>query len=108
VTPPDETADDVEVTHLKSPNSYKEFLPGMTDPGNAVFKLNNIPNDATDEFIATWRASRLRRSTRITFPNGATRTFKAYPKGFVQDVVDAGKAIEATLTLKVAGAVVRG
>jgi hypothetical protein len=94
------------------PHEEPEFLQGIPArhdrPGHATFKLNNIPNDTTDAFIAAWRASRLRRATRLTFPNGATRTFSAYPKGFVQDAMDPGKAITATLTLKVAGQVVRG
>lgn len=108
VTPPNEQADDIEVTHMQSPGRYKEFRQGLIDPGNAVFKLNNIPGDATDDFCAAWKTSGEARATRITFPNAKTRTFPAYVKSFVQDAMDPSKTITGTITVKVAGQIIRG
>lgn len=108
VTPPNESADDVERTHMKSPGGYKEFTPGLIDGGTSTFEINNIPGDVTDDFIAAWRLAKEVRSTRITYPNEATATFKAYVKGFAPKAFGPSGLIQAALTVRVAGQVVRG
>lgn len=108
VTLNSDTVDDIEVTHMQSPGRRKEFLAGLIDGNTATFKLNNIPGDATDDFCAAWQTAGERRSTRVTLPNGKTRTFTSYVKSFVPDAIEPGKAITATMTVKVAGAVTRG
>ena len=45
---PDDQSDEIEVTHLKSPNKRKEFISGLTDGGEVEVSLNYIPGSATD------------------------------------------------------------
>jgi hypothetical protein len=47
----EETADDVEVTHFKSPKKRKEYKAGMIEPGEGTITLNYIPGSPTDVLI---------------------------------------------------------
>lgn len=107
VTPPNESVDEPEATHLESPDNTKEFVQGMIDPGDMSMTMNHIEGSATDEYIAVWRGLRQTRLVRITFPNLRTRTFPAFVKGYVPDEIQAGEVQTATLTLRVAGAIAR-
>jgi hypothetical protein len=107
VTPPNASVDDVDVTHMKSPGRAKEFRPGLTDNGEAEFEMNWIPSSVTDTFIRAWRTSGETRSTRLTYPEGETDTFPSYPKGY-QLGAQIGDKMSGTLSVKVAGDVVRG
>jgi hypothetical protein len=107
ISPPNLAVDEVEVTHMSSPDRTKEFIAGLTDPGDMSVELNYIPASATDDFILAWRTDGSTRSCRITYPDETTTdTFPAFVKGFAPTLATADKAA-ATLTLKVAGAVVR-
>lgn len=44
----EETADDVEKTHFKSPGRTKEYGAGLIEPGEDTLELNYIPGSATD------------------------------------------------------------
>ena len=52
VSLPEETADDVEVTHFKSPNRRKEYRGGLIEPGEGSITLNYIPGSPTDLLIS--------------------------------------------------------
>lgn len=106
VTAPNAAADQVERTHMQSPNRTKEFAQGLIDPGDAAFKLNHIPGDSVDNFIVAWKAAGDVRGVRITYPNAHTQTFPAFVKGYAPDAFNPSGLLSATLTLKVAGAVV--
>jgi predicted secreted protein len=107
ITPPNLAVDDVEVTHMKSPGRVKEYIAGLTDAGEMQVTLNYIPTSATDAFILAWRAAGNTRACRITYPNNvAFDTFPGYAKGYAPSLA-AGDKAQATLTVKVAGAVVR-
>lgn len=47
----EETADDVEVTHFKSPKKRKEYKGGLIEPGEGTITLNYIPGSPTDLLI---------------------------------------------------------
>ena len=52
INPPEEAAEDVVVTHMKSPKKRIERKPGMIDPGSSTVVLNYIPNSDTDKVVA--------------------------------------------------------
>lgn len=62
------TADDVEVTHFKSPDRTKEYLPGMIEPGEGPITLNYIPGSATDLLVTEARKSGKVRAYRAIIP----------------------------------------
>lgn len=107
ITPPNDAVDQIEVTHMQSPNRTKEFIAGLSDPGEMSVEINHIPGSDTDEFVIAWRTSGEKRSTRIVYPNsGPTDTFPTFVLGYSPTLAVADK-LSATLNLKVAGAVVR-
>lgn len=107
ITPPNESVDVIDATHMGSPNRTREFIQGLIDPGDASADLNWVPGAATEDFILAWRTAGETRSVRITAPNNTTYTFPGFVTGFSPTMPMDGK-MTATLTLKVAGAVVVG
>jgi len=105
---PNAQVDQVEVTHMGSPNRTKEFISGLTDGQDITIGMNWVPGNATDLFLEAWRSGgNERRSVRITTPNNKTYTFPAFMLGY-SGTIPLAEAMEAELSLKVAGAVVRG
>ncbi|MCG7520849.1 phage tail tube protein [Ruegeria sp. Ofav3-42] len=102
ITPPNEQSDDVEATHYKSPGKKREYIQGLTDPGEMTFGINWIPSDATDTIIQGLKASGEKRDHRITWPNGVTWTFNGYIKGF-EPTAPIDDRMTATVTVRVSG-----
>ncbi|NRB17723.1 MAG: hypothetical protein HRU33_09205 [Rhodobacteraceae bacterium] len=100
ITPPSKSRDAVDKTHLKSPDRYKEYFPGMKEGGEAKIGLNFKPSvavtlDTAFEVGETW--------CQITFPDETTTlTFKAVITGLEYGELVNDK-MTATLTLKLSG-----
>ncbi len=102
ITPPSSSVDDVEVTHMKSPDRTKEYIAGLTDAGEGSLGMNWIPGSTSDDFIIAWRADGTRRAARITYPNNVRWTFQAYVKTY-SGTVPVKDRLSATLSMKIAG-----
>lgn len=101
-TPPADTVADVEVTHFKSPNRRKEYIPGLTDGVTASLEMNYVPGSATDVLIEAARAAGTIWDIKATYPNGVAVQFV----GFVQEYTKAiplEDRLTATVGLRVAG-----
>lgn len=107
VTPPDESTEQIDVTHMKSPGRTREFAQGMIDAGQGSFGINWIPGNPTDVFLRAWRASGETRACRIDYPNDTRDTFPAFITGVSKTMPVADK-LAATINLKIAGEVVFG
>ncbi|WIY23351.1 phage tail tube protein [Parasedimentitalea psychrophila] len=100
ITPPSKSREAVDKTHLKSPDRYKEYFPGMKEGGEAKIGLNFAPSvaaalDAAFEVGETW--------FRITFPDETTTlTSKAVITGLEYGELVNDK-MTATLTVKPSG-----
>lgn len=99
-TPPSATDDQQEATHSQSPNGYREFVPGLTDGGEASFEMNYIPGSETDRFILSLRGKRL--IAYLIWPNGVQCIFRCSRSGYEPDA-SVEDVSTATLTLKVSG-----
>lgn len=104
--PPDEQADDVEVTHFGSPGRTKEYIRGLLDGGDATFGINYNPviytNHAT---LKALKKSGEKRNIRMVLPGSIeTIDFIGYVKGFKPNDTPGG-ALTADITLRVAGEV---
>jgi hypothetical protein len=104
VTPPNESVDVIDGTHMESPNRTREFIQGLIDPGDFSVDVNWVPGGATDDYVIAWRVSGETRNTRITTNNDTTYTFPAFPTGWTPQMSATDK-MAATLTCKVAGAI---
>lgn len=109
VTPPSETADQVDVTHNKSPDRRREFISGLIDGGEMSFEMNYIPgNDSDDRLLAILAADpdERRRTLRIIYPNSIVDTFDGELTGYEKTIATDDK-MTATVTFKVTGTVTR-
>lgn len=106
ITPPEQMDDEIEVTHFASPEGVKEFIGGLTDPGECSFQLNYVPESATEDMLLEAKATRRPRGVRITWPNGATWTFDLLIRGY-QPTAPLNDRLTVTVTGRVSGAIVR-
>ena len=77
ISPPTKDLDIIDATHMQSPNSTREYILGLIDPGEASVEMNFVPGDATDDLLFAIEQNRVPVRCRITFPNGVTWSFTA-------------------------------
>lgn len=99
ITPPGMQRDEIEVTHLKSDDQYKEFVAGIKEAGECSFGINFVPS-ATDAIAAHFEAKS--RGFQITFPNNVTLTFAGFVKSYEFGELSNDK-MSASVTIKVSG-----
>lgn len=99
-TPPAETDDNAEASHFQSPGRFREYIPNLSDGGEASFGLNLVPGSAVDVFLGSLRGLPL--LARVTFPNGVQVIFSCLRQSYEKEV-PLDDRMTATLTLKVSG-----
>ena len=77
ITPPSDTLDIIDATHMQSPDGNKELIVGLSDPGNCSYPIHFNASSAVDALYRAIKAARERVKVRITFPNAVTWTFSA-------------------------------
>ncbi len=102
ITPPNDTVDEVDATHMQSPNRTREFIPGLIDPGEASFEMNFVPGSPSDLLIAEIKTAGERVRCRLTFPNGVTWKFSGWVSGY-EPAVPTDDKMTATVTWRVTG-----
>jgi hypothetical protein len=100
MTPPADADDNVQGSHMQSPGRKHEYIPGMSDSGEASFEMNYVPGSDTDRFLRSIRGKKL--IARLTFANGVQVLFNCARQGYEQ-AVPLDDRQTATLTLKVSG-----
>lgn len=107
---PADDVDEVEVTHLQSPNRRKEYIAGLRDGGEFNATLNYIPGSATDVLLTAALETGTTRKIRIVIPDDSgTGTAdwnivtSAFIKKYAPDNMEPGAAITATATFRVTG-----
>ena len=106
ITPPSNTLDQIDVSHMQSPNRRREYIAGMTDGGEFSCEMNFVPGGATDDFLfailnTPVGQSRLRH-IRLSFPNGVTWFFDGQLTTYEMSMPFDDK-MTATATFKVTG-----
>lgn len=105
ITPPSATVDIIEATHMQSPGRIKEFITGLSDPGECSYPIHfNASSDVDDLYLAI-RAAGDRVKVRITFGNAAVWTFDALLTGYAP-TVPLNDRQTAQVTWKVTGSTV--
>lgn len=106
VTPPNPQADDIEVTHFKSANRRREYIPGLIEDGEGTIEINYVPGSASDILIREAINSGTLRSYRIVLPDGDTGWAidgDVFVKGFERNIpID--DRMTATVTVRFTGA----
>lgn len=106
ITPPNEKADVLDATNFDSENGYKEFILGMTDPGDLKLSMNLVPGSASETLLLAAKASRAAYSGRITFPDAQQWTFLILILEY-SATVSVDKKMTVSVSGKVTGSVVR-
>jgi hypothetical protein len=111
ITPPSATLDQIDVTHMQSPDRRREFISGLIDGGEASLEMNFVPGSTSDdrlfELLNLPVGATRRRSCRISFPNGVTWTFDGELIGY-EPAVPHDDKMTATVTFKTTGALTVG
>jgi tail tube protein len=111
ITPPSSTSDQIDVSHMQSPNRRREFISGMTDGGEFSCEGNYIPGSATDDLLFAIINSPVgvsrRRFIRLSFPNGVTWFFTGELTGY-EAALPFDDKMTFTATFKVSGDLTQG
>lgn len=102
VTPPNAQSDDVDATHMQSPNRTREYIAGLIEGGEASFGMNRIPGSVTELALQALQTSAEKRMWRFEWPNGTLWDFLAHVKGY-ETASPIDDRMTATCTLKVDG-----
>lgn len=108
---PQDEADEVEVTHLASPDKRKEFIAGLIDGGECTVNLNYTPGSATDLLLTAAKVAGSTRKVRFVIPSEAgdgsadwNITTSGFVKRYAPDGMVAGEKISATAVIRITGA----
>ncbi len=107
ISPPSQTTDIIDVTHLKSVNRRREFLAGFIDPGDVSLELNHVPGSAADTAIQALEGLSTTTNFRVTFPDGTSGSVTWIFAGLLQGYepnISADDKMTSTVTIKVTGA----
>ena len=112
ISAPSEEADDVEITHFKSPARRREYIRGLIETGEIEVQMNYVPGSATDTLCRAALAAGDNRAFELVLPDEAGDpaweiTGTAYAKSYERAIPLEDK-LSATLTLKVTGATSEG
>ncbi|HEU4986864.1 MAG TPA: phage tail tube protein [Rhizobiaceae bacterium] len=110
ITPPSDSIDVIDATHMQSPNKTREFIEGLIDPGECSFDINFVPGGAADTAIQALKGTGV-HNFRITFAPGdagsVTWDFAGILTGYEPDVPVDDK-MTATVTIKVTSSYTTG
>jgi hypothetical protein len=107
-TPQDES-EEVDATHLKSPDRRREVIAGLIDGGSSTITLNCVPGSATYNLLLNAQQDGTTRAVRLILPDQAgdpdwqIDTF-GWVKRFTPGTITANGKIEATAVLRITGA----
>lgn len=107
ITPPQPSRDSVDVTHELSPDSHREFIAGLVDPGEVSVEFNWTPSTGVTGLSDLYAELALpslsaTKTRRILFPNGASLQFEGFCTGISPEAPIDDK-MTATATFKVSG-----
>lgn len=108
VSLPNEQVAEVEVTHYESPGRSREFIAGLTDPGEITVEMNFAPGSPTDQMLVTAKSDGKVRTFRVVTPEDDAQmyTFPIIVRGY-ERAVPLDDRMTANVTLRIAGAVVQ-
>lgn len=98
------TGNEVEATHMESPNGYTEFVAGLKTGDVMTVLLNMIRSNAI-QTKTVWDAG-LRRDFELNFPSTLPDyDFSAVPLGWHPIGITPGGILEIEVTMRITGAI---
>lgn len=102
ITPPALQRTGVDATHMASPDRWREYIPGLKDPGEVSVVLNFIPGNSSQDVLFLAFEAEIPSNWRITFPNAEIWAFAAYCTG-ITTTVPLDDKMTMTATFRVSG-----
>lgn len=103
---PSAQADEIEVTHMQSPNNTKEFIGGLIDNGEVSIGMHYVPGSDVDVLLQAIADTRETIQLEFTVANGGTaETYAAFLKQY-QRHAPVKDAMKADATFRISGKVV--
>lgn len=104
IKPPGLKSDDIETTHLESPDEMKDFEPGLGDAGESTFKLqwDAAQNATVMNLFRTKRGFRVVYAD-LPYPSGSKLRFNGWINGIEGETIQKDNVVEATVTVRVVG-----
>jgi predicted secreted protein len=102
---PNVQTDEVEATHMAS-GSFREFIAGLKDPGEATFDINYVPGGAADVLLREAQTSGETRAYKIVLPVADGSTWEIEGEGFIKGIdrqVPIDDRMTATITFRFSG-----
>lgn len=103
---PNAQSDEIETTHMESPNRTKEFIQGLNDNGESALTLHWIPGSPVDVLASAIKASGEVVQLEYTATNGGVaEVYAAFLKG-LERLAPVNDKMTATLTFRILGQIV--
>lgn len=105
-TLPNGETEQLDATHLKSPNRRREKIPGMIDDGSLTVVINYVPGSATDLLLAEAHTAGDTRDYMAVIPRETADwevTGEAFVSGYDRGEVVADGVMRATVTFTLSG-----
>lgn len=103
---PNSQVEDVEATHMASPNRRREYIAGLIDDGEGTVEMNYVPGSASDVIIRAALSDGNTRDYKVVLPvaDGSTWevTGDCIVKGYERSAPIDGR-MTATLTIRFTG-----
>lgn len=93
-----------DVTHLRSPNRYREWKSGLKDGGELTLTVNFIPGDASVTAAFDAFESESPQNYRLFYPEGEVSTFTGELFNITDEKAFDG-ILSATIQIKVTGVI---
>lgn len=105
ITPPQLSREEVDRTHLSSPDSYNEFIGGMRDGGTPTITMAFLPGDTTNADILSdfHDDASDTHNYQISYPDGSTWEFAAFVSGYAAGEIANNERITAEVTFRISG-----
>lgn len=102
---PEAVSDEIETTHMESPNGEKEYIGGLTDNGEMTIPLHWVPTSESDVCLSEIRASREIVILEVTTPDAAPEQYACFCKAYKRTAPVNDKR-QAEATFRISGRVV--
>ncbi len=94
--------EEVDVTTLDSPDGAKEYIAGAKDAGSIDVEINNCYDGQAAKLDAVFDGDEV-RDWVITYPKGATLTFKAFIASLSYGEATTDGLLTTNITLRLSG-----
>lgn len=101
ITPPALARDSVDASHEASPESWREFIPGMKDGGEMSFDINFVPGSSTTLLLLAEIEAAV-GNKQVVWTTGEIMSFAGFCTAFEPDTPIDDK-MTASVTYKVSG-----